>query len=715
MRLSNTAHRTQPDRGSAASTGPSLTETRKHTAPFQTPSTGRARPRETSCTPDIEGYFQPVRASLPIAAFTVTPPSHPLQVVGRRIRSCQALRVIEDLTADEQALVDASCAGRVLTCDDGMEIRAGLIRELMLGRRGEPDPRGVRLANAHVVGTLDLAHVTATVGLSLTGCLIAERIVLTAATLPWLVLQGSRLNGGVRASVLRVSGDVDLSRSTITCSIDEGALRLRDAHLGGIVLDDAEVHGGSGPALSADRLTVDSIMRLSRTRLTGRGEQGAIRMHGAHINGELDLRHTKVRNDTGPAINTTNVTVDTNLFLSHAEVTGSGDKGAVRVSGLRAGGLLVLDRADIRNPSGPGVRADGAHIGGELTLRDTRVSGEGNLGAVFLRGARVAYDLQVIDAVVRNGSGPALQANGLQVADHVVLLRSQVSGAGEAGAINLREAQAGGIRCVRCDVHATTGPALVADQFQAKGPMVLESTQLSGDGEHATVTLASARVGQQFSMLDTTIVNPSGPLLDVTDFTYGTLVGKDWREWLNLIRNHTAAYRPSPYQQLAAVERAAGHDGNARNILIAQQHDLRHRAPTAFGSPLTRWFHWLWGALAGYGYRARRTALALLIALAAASSVSLWAGHVTTEHSQHAATHTTATPGAPCSTIELIGLGLDRGLPLGPTGLRTRCDLDTGSTAGQVFTAALWLVQAAVWGLATLALAGYTGLIRKSG
>jgi len=83
---------------------------------------------------------------------------------------------------------------------------------------------------------------------------------------------------------------------------------------------------------------------------------------------------------------------------------------------------------------------------------------------------------------------------------------------------------------------------------------------------------------------------------------------------------------------------------------------------------------------------------------------------------RHAAEHTAATgaPGTPCSTVELVGLGLDRGLPLGPTGLRSRCDLDTGTAAGQVFTVLLWVVQAAVWGLATLALAGYTGLIRKT-
>jgi hypothetical protein len=156
--------------------------------------------------------------------------------------------------------------------------------------------------------------------------------------------------------------------------------------------------------------------------------------------------------------------------------------------------------------------------------------------------------------------------------------------------------------------------------------------------------------------------------------------------------------------------------GTARHILIAQQQDLRHRAPASLGGWLTRRFHWLWGALAGYGYRARRTALALLVALAAAGLVSVWAGHVTTGAGRHAAEHTTtsAAPGTSCSTVELIGLGLDRGLPLGPTGLRTRCDLDTGTTAGQLFTVALWVVQAAVWGLATLALVGYTGLIRKT-
>jgi len=70
-------------------------------------------------------------------------------------------------------------------------------------------------------------------------------------------------------------------------------------------------------------------------------------------------------------------------------------------------------------------------------------------------------------------------------------------------------------------------------------------------------------------------------------------------------------------------------------------------------------------------------------------------------------------PNTPCSLTEQIGLGIDRGLPLGATGLRDRCDLDTTSRGGQTITIAIWTVQALVWALATLAIAGYTGLIRK--
>jgi hypothetical protein len=119
--------------------------------------------------------------------------------------------------------------------------------------------------------------------------------------------------------------------------------------------------------------------------------------------------------------------------------------------------------------------------------------------------------------------------------------------------------------------------------------------------------------------------------------------------------------------------------------------------------------------LAGYGYLARRTAMALLLAMTMASGLGVWAGRVTDggHHVGERVNSFTSPFGQQCTTVKLVGLGLDRGLPLAPTGVRARCDINPDTNWAAAFTIAIWILQAAIWGLATLALAGYTGLIRK--
>ena len=622
--------------------------------------------------------------------------------------------MLEDLTDPESALVDAARGGDKLVCDK--PIRAELIRELLLGWRGALDPRGVRLHGARVVGALELEYVTAAAGLDLIDCDVEEPVDLSQATLPRLVLTRSRLV----------------------------AIRAGSLHVGMLTMEGTEVRNDSGPALHAHRLRVDGVLYLRDARLFGHSDRSAIRLVGTRVGGELNMRGVEMSNDTGPAMDAADLMVDGNLYLERATVSGHGDYGAIRLRGAHVGGVFSMKHSEISNTSGPALRANSLTVGGDVVLDGLRASGSGADGVLYLASARVGDDFYVTDAELRNDSGPALFADGIHVENTIVLLRDRISGAGEASAVWLLGAHLGGLRITETELSNDSGPALFADQVQVRGHVFVELTRLSGSGDLPAVRLAVARIGGQFSLKDVTIENPSGPVLDlreatvngsarvpddlicsgdgcenrqvdVNDFSYGSLTGTGWREWLHVISSHTKAYRPSPYQQLAAAERAAGHDGNARNILIAQQRDLYDRAPAWLGGWLTRRFHWLWGALGGYGYRTRRTAFALLLALVAAGLVSVWAGNVTTGPGRHAAEHTitSAAPGTSCSTIELVGLGLDRGLPLGSTGLRSRCDLDTESAAGQVFTVLLWVVQAAVWGLATLALAGYTGLIRK--
>ena len=654
--------------------------------------------------------------------------------------------MLDDLTEREQALVTAARDGTVLACGEepDVRVRAGLIRELLLGRRGELDPRGVRISGATISGALELDYVTAVAGLDLVDCVLDERADLTRAVLPRLTLAGSRISG-IQAHGLQVNGHVDLGGAAVSGAGKDGAICLRGARISGLLdLSGSVVHNGSGPALHVSGLRVDESLLLRRTRMTGTGERGTIRLTGADVRGVLIADDAELSNDTGPGMDAADLKIGGNAFLVRARLSGSGAKGVIRLERAHIGGVLDLTHAELVNGAGPALHADGMTVGADLVLDRAQMSGTREEGAIRLASARVGDGISAVCVKVGNDSGPAIHADGLHVEDTILLLNTRMSGTGDGGAVWLLGAHLGGLRVVKTLVRNDSGPALFADQLQVGGLVHLERVWMSGAGDHATVRMAAAAIGR-LTVIAATIENAAGPLLDLhttnvagsaqlpteticdqihcgqstvdlNNFTYGSLSHVQWRQWLHLIRCHTEEYHPSPYQCLAAVERAAGHDGNARHILISQQHDLRHRAPAALGGWLTRRFHWLWGALAGYGYRARRTALALLAALATAGLISFWAGHVPTGPGRYAAEHTVAAgaPRTPCSTVELIGLGLDRGLPLGPTGLRIRCDLDTESTAGQVFTVLLWIVQAAVWGLATLAIAGYTGLIRKT-
>ncbi|GAA3464400.1 hypothetical protein GCM10018963_64130 [Saccharothrix longispora] len=570
--------------------------------------------------------------------------------------------VIHDLSDREREVVEAARRGAWLTCAPGVPVeelagsddlshvvRAELIRELLLGRRGELDPRGIRLMRARITGVLDLDGLRTDTPLILVECVLAEPFTAIQARVATLSFSGSHLST-VHADGLRGDGSLILRGATVRGSGEGGALRLLGARIGGqLDCTQAEIVNDTGPALAADGLHVDSDLFLRGATVRGSGGNGAVRLLGARISGQFACAGAEVVNDTGPALHADGLHVGSTLYLSGATMRGSGERGAVRLLGAHISGALTCEQAQIVNDTGAVLHADGLEVDGDLFLRGATVRGSGETGAVRLPGAHIRGQFNCADMRVSNPSGLLLDLGKARV-DGAVLVPARV-------------------------VCPAAG----------------------GDGE-------CGHPGR----------------VDLGDFAFTALRDVDWRQWLHLVAHHTTSYRPQPFQQLAAIERAAGHDGNARQVLIAQQNDLRRRAPAALGGRSARAVHTLWGRLAGYGYRTRTLALALLLALTAAGAAGYVAGQIPTRPGHHAAERVTP-PGSPtttaatrCSTIELIGLGLDRGLPLGATGLRAKCDLDTSTRRGQAVTLAIWIVQAVLWGLITLAVAGYTNLIRKT-
>jgi hypothetical protein len=621
-------------------------------------------------------------------------------------------------------------------------------------------------------------------------------------------LSGSRI-AALNAEGLRTDGNMSLRNATLRSSDKYGAVRLSEAHIGGhLNLRRAEITNDTGPALRADWLQTDSSCYLEKATLIGAGESGTVRLYGAHVDGQLDLDRVEITNDTGPALIAGSLRAAGNMSLQAAAVTGTGEEGAVRLSGAHIGRYFDLDGARFTNDNGSALDADDLRTGHSMFLRDVTVTGMGKLGAVRLRGAHIGGQLVLSRAEISNDTGPALYADGLRTNDNMFLQKTTMTGknkhgavqldgvhiggrlvfdhaeisndtgpaltadglrtndnmsaenatmtgTGEQGAVRLCGAHIGGqLNLSRAEITNDTGPALYADGLHTDDTMSLENANTTGKGKKGTIRLPLARIGGQLHLNGIRMSNESGPLIALSEadvsraltmpasvvcpdarvdigrsgcpdgerriivgnLVYPVLSRMSWQQWLHLLMHHTDAYWPQSYQQLAAVERAAGHDNNARLILIVQQEDLRRRNPKALGGRLAQARHRLWGWLGRYGYRAHRLVAALAVVLALAGGLGYMAGQVATRPGHHAAERVpsaTSPPGTACSPAELIGLGIDRGLPLSATGVRARCDLDTGTRWGQAFTYTIWALQALVWGLATLAIAAYTGLVRK--
>lgn len=620
--------------------------------------------------------------------------------------------MVDSLTAVEQNLLDDARRGVLALISDHTpkeiaardapedQVRGEFVRELLLGRHGELDPRGVRLRGARITGEFDLSHIHATVGLVLVRCYVDHEVQLRDTHLPMLALRWTTIPT-LFGDGLHVEGSVHLDHGfAASASGTDDAVALNGAHIGGsLALGGARLTSHSGAALAASGIRVGGDVVLDQG-FTARSasRDGTVHVAYGQLGGQFLASGARLTNSSGPALHADGLQVATSMFLDNGfTAEGSGDRGTVRLLGAHIRGALYFDDAHVNNPAGPAVGADRLRVEDNLTFNEGfTATTDGVSAAIRLFNARIGGQFTALGASITNTAGPALDAQGMQL----------------------------------------EGGLLLQDGFTA-----------TGGGDNATLRLSGARITGQLGLLDAGLINSSGPVLDLSDtqattvwlsdtlcphqqtstkscengqrtvrldgFTYVALRTIDWRQWLHIIQCHTTGYGPQPYQHLAALQKAAGHDGDARRVLIAQQEDLQQRGQP--GGPITALIHTSWGWLAGYGYRPLRLGLALLVVMALAGVLSWTAGHITTTPGHHAAEHTrtSARPGTPCSTVELVGLGIDRGLPLGSTGIRDRCDLVTDTVAGQWFTVSIWVLQGVLWALVTLAVAGYTSLIRK--
>jgi hypothetical protein len=185
--------------------------------------------------------------------------------------------------------------------------------------------------------------------------------------------------------------------------------------------------------------------------------------------------------------------------------------------------------------------------------------------------------------------------------------------------------------------------------------------------------------------------------------------GKSTAGWLDLFRTATPAYAAQPYQQLASVYRAAGHDRDVRRILIAQRQAQLDRGLLTGRERL--WAR-ITGITLGYGYQPWRALLFLLSVVVTSVVLAITLGaHGALIHPLDPRNPTAAT--VPCSVTERVDVGLEVGAPFLDTHARDRCTT-TNTVTGIGLSYSTRGLQLLTGILAALFIAGFTGIVRKT-
>jgi hypothetical protein len=244
--------------------------------------------------------------------------------------------------------------------DQEREVRSDIIRWVCVDRHARElvDPDGLQLFGAKIVGRVDLADITFPFPLTFNHCAFTDELVLGAAQIPELDLQGSSLDS-LYGDRMRVTGSVFMRYGFSV----KGVARLLVAQIGGnLECDNSLLRSG----LNADGLKVSGsvFLRLRNDRepksCVAKGE---VRLVGAQIDGNLECdgaffqgQPSDVPNRGNVALNVSGAVVKGDVFLrNHFR-----SEGVVQLVGTQIGGDLNCSTSEIDVLDGRRVAVKGA-------------------------------------------------------------------------------------------------------------------------------------------------------------------------------------------------------------------------------------------------------------------------------------------------------------------------------------------------------------------
>jgi hypothetical protein len=485
-------------------------------------------------------------------------------------------------------------------------------------------------------------------------------------------------------------------------------------------------------------------LRSSLTFDSGVAVRGTVRLTGAHLRGDLSLQGVKLKAPEPAASIADSADIGQRQRRTDAHPDGHHQTGyALIADGIKVGGGVLLDEGFTAEGA---VQFRGADIAGSLICSDAHFDGCDHNGyALVADEIRIGGNVLLNEGLVSAGAihlpgadiGRALACNGAHLDGQdnqgIVLLAGGIKASGlylndgftPSGTIWLRSASIRGSAYLAPEKPATGVIGLDAAHAQIAGTFNwVPAEQVEG-----VVSLQGAAAGQlvdDWSGQRDNAFWPKCGRLSLDGFTYDGFGGPQQatvEQRLAWIRSQYQAdsgnmqmpFATQPYEQLAVVYRHAGQDVEARQVAIARRADLRKYGNL---SRSRRAGNWLLDKTIKYGYKTWRAAAVLLLLYLIVLGLSIFAQHHgliapagNVRGLQPAPVATKCTGNYPC--FYPPGYAIDTVIPIINVHQASYWGPNGSAPWGWTWVAVTWIATALGWALATLLVAGYTGLARR--
>lgn len=491
---------------------------------------------------------------------------------------------------------------------------------------------------------------------------------------------------GVDIEGMRVLGTLDLTDARLRCPLlfyrcVLGRVSLAGASLSRLFMDSCDL-----TSLHADGMVASSGVRLPRT-VTERG----MRFLGARITGPLELDDALLGEEDGVSFGADGLVVQGGVSLDRITTAG-----VVRLVGADITGPLGIHDAHLgRDHDGTSLMADGLVGRGLVGLSGTVADGSVRLPGAAIRG-QVSCRRLVLSAT--DGHSKFVVSSATIDGD---LLLDDLFTAHDL--VTLIGTRIGGALLVSADL---TGARFHASALWVQHDFVWRPVTTGP----AAVDLERMHAGR---LVDDSVVPnagwPPAGRLRLVGFTYDDFgcerTVEQRLEWIRRQR----PFSPHPYEQLARVYRATGRDADARTVAAAKHHDMRVRGEM---TPLRRIGSWLLDVTIRYGYQPGRAVIGLMLLYLAVFGIFWDAQHrpgaiVPARETTTVTTALHCGHGYPCFYPATYALDLSVPVLKVP---------DSGAwrpESSPFYTTVTLLANLLGWAGTTLAVLGFTGVVRK--